>query len=474
MSPDTTASTSGRIAQFVSALVHTEMPAEVAQAARDRLVDTIGVGIAGSGTETARNIEAGIRSLHETGSATAWGTGVRLPAGSAALVNAAATHAEDFDDTHTAGVVHGSACAVPAAWAAGEVSDASVDDVIRGIVAGWEVGARLGIASGGAFHRRGLHTTSVVGVFAAAAAAAAVWQLSDRATSAAFGLAGSAAAGMNVYLLDGTSGKLLNPGFAAQAGLQAAALARSGVSGPAYVLDGQMGLYGALGDGVPDLDSALDDLGWKWEIVRVSVKPYPACHFSHAAIDVARQLRHGGLHAERVQSIRCWLPEPTFDLLCRPWEDKLAPRSPYAVKFSIPWLIALALVDGDITRSTFAPSVLERTDVRTLAEKVSVQEWARSPYPESFPGALDVQTVTGEHLSAERLVNRGHPSEPLSPDEIRAKFRDCVADRYVPEEADQLRAALTDPNRPIRHIDRMFTAVGGSSLSTPEPSLEAK
>lgn len=472
MSPDTTTLASGRIARFVSTLERTRMPVEVITGARDCLVDTIGVGISGADTDTVRRVEAGIRSLHEAGSATVWGSAARVPAGSAALVNAAATHAEDFDDTHTAGVVHGSACAVPAAWAAAEVADAAVDDVIRGTVAGWEVGARLGIASSGAFHRRGLHTTSVVGVFVAAAAAAAVLKLSEEQTIAALGLAGSAASGMNVYLLDGTAGKLLNPGFAAQAGLQAAALARSGVPGPAHVFDGRMGLYDALGEGVPDLGAAFDDLGQDWEIVHVSVKPYPACHFSHAAIDVAQQLRLEGLDTDRVASIKCRLPEPTFDLLCRPWEDKLNPRCPYAVKFSIPWLIALALTDGDITRSTFDPAVLERHHVRALAEKVTVEEWAGSPYPKTFPGALEVRTVAGDTLSGERLINRGHPSDPLSTDEIHAKFRDCLVDRYTPGAIAQLHIALTDAGRPIRDIDRMFATASGSTASTPAPTLE--
>lgn len=472
MSPDTTTLTSGRIARFVSGLCENGWPSEVTAAAGDRLVDTVGVGIAGASTETVRNIEAGVRSLQGTGPATVWGTGVQLPAGSAALVNAAATHAEDFDDTHTAGVMHGSACAVPAAWAAAEVVDGDIGDVLRGIVAGWEVGARLGIASSGAFHRRGLHPTSVAGVFVAAAAAAAVWRLDEGRTIAALGLAGSAAAGMNVYLLDGTSGKLLNPGFAAQAGLQAAALGRSGVSGPAYVFDGRMGLYDALGEGVPDLGETFRDIGERWEILRVSVKPYPACHFSHATIDLARDLRRNGLDAGQVESITCRLPEPTFDLLCRPWADKLDPRVPYAVKFSIPWLIALALIDGDVTRRSFEPAVLERRDVRLLAERVSVEEWEGSPYPETFPGALEVRKVSGEVLSVERLVNLGHPSDPLSCEAVQAKFRDCIADRHSTAQIDQLQAALSDTSRPIHDIDRMFNAAGGSALTTPAPTLE--
>jgi len=262
---------------------------------------------------------------------------------------------------------------------------------------------------------------------------------------------------LNVYLQDGTQGKLLNPAFAAQAGVQAAALAAAGVSGPEYVFEGRLGLYHSLGEGPGSVESVMATLGTKWEIEQVSVKPYPVCHFSHATIDAICQLRAEGLRAADVREIRCRLPEATWDLLCRPWESKLEPDSIYAIRFSIPWLIGLALLDGDITRQTFTQGVLHREDVREVARKVTVEEWSDSPYPVTFPGSVTVVLSDGRSLEATRLVNRGHPSEPLGVAELRTKFTACVAGVIGAGRAADAFAKLATGSEPVRPLARTLS-----------------
>jgi 2-methylcitrate dehydratase PrpD len=443
---------SDHFADFVHSLSDRAIPATVSAAVTDRITDTVAVGIAGSSTAVVRDIaEMAERTSASATGATVWGTSYHCAPATAALVNAAAVHAEDFDDTHTAAVVHGSTCIVPAALAAAETRNLTMSDVQRGVLAGWEVAARLGLASAGAFHRSGLHTTSVVGVFGAAAAVAAVWQQPAPVIASALGLAGSATSGLNVYLEDGTPGKLLNPAFAAQAGFQAASLAQAGVTGPGWVFEGRHGLYAALGEGVPNFESTLATLGSRWEVEQVSTKPYSACHFSHATIDAAIGLRNRGVRIEEIEQIICYLPEPTWDLLCRPWEKKLDPASVYAVRFSIPWLVALGLIDGDITRSTFDIGLLARTEVRQLATKVEVRHWDDSPYPASFPGRVTVVTETGS-ISEERLVNRGHPQLPLTRSELGSKFTSCVTPLLDTDSATALFDALHDPYTPAKSL----------------------
>lgn len=441
-----------RFADFVHGLSDRVLPESVHEAITNRIIDTVAVGIAGSETSVVqRIISATATTSTSDDGATVWGTNLRLAPAAAALVNAAAAHAEDYDDTHAAGVVHGSACVVPAALAAAETRGLSMKDVHRGVLAGWEVAARLGIASSGAFHRRGLHTTSVAGVFGAAAAVSAVWRLSKSETAAALGLAGSAAGGLNVYLQDGTPGKLLNPAFAAQAGFQSAALAEADVAGPGYVFEGGHGLYDALGEGVPDLDAALHDLGHRWEIEQVSTKPYSACHFAHSTIDAAIDIKKHGVDLAEITRIQCDLPEPTWDLLCRPWEAKLAPSSVYSVRFSLPWLVSLALTDGEITRDTFGPHLLERNDIRALAAKVEARRWDDSPYPESFPGRVTV-TTHGSSVTKSRLINRGHPDAPLSSRELRDKFTSCVHSTLCPDSANHLLETLRDSSASVHSL----------------------
>lgn len=449
---------SRRVASFVDSLDDTIVTRQQ-NTVIERISDTVAVGVAGASSPPIKALASAQPAAHSAdgGTARIWRTGALTTAPAAALVNAAATHAEDFDDTHTAGVVHGSACVVPAAWAAAEARDLTMRDVYRGVLAGWEVAARLGIVSDGAFHRRGLHPTSVVGAFGAAAAVAAVWRLPAAATVSALGLAGSATSGLNAYLQDGTQGKLLNPGFAAQAGYQAASFAEAGVAGPAAVFEGRFGLYDALGEGSDEsVLAGFSDLGEVWQIEQVSTKPYPACHFAHATIDAALELRTNGVRVDDISHITCHLPGPTLDLLSRPWADKLDPPSAYAVRFSAPWLVAIALIDGNVGRDTFTHDLPRRNEVRRLAGRVEVVEWAGSSYPDTFPGWVDVRDGEGRVHTARREVNRGHPRQPLTAQEIRGKFRSCFPRRGDTQRPDALLRQLGDPTVGVRDLSRQF------------------
>ncbi|MQB00158.1 MAG: MmgE/PrpD family protein [Actinobacteria bacterium] len=411
-------------ANFVASLSSMVMPGEVLKAARLRIIDTVGVAVAGSALPALQALAVSL--ARDDGAGQLWGSGRTAVPAQAAMFNAAASHGEDFDDTHTGAVVHGSACVVPAAWAAAEERDLTIGDLLRGVIAGWEVAARVGMASGGGFHRRGLHTTSVAGAFGAAAAVCAVWDLDARQTRNALGISGSTAGGLNAYLEDGSQGKLMNPGFAAQGGYLAALAATAGLSGPGRVFEGRHGLFEALGDGPEGVLEEFDDLGGRWEIREVSTKPYPFCHFAHATVDAVLEIRGSGLDVQSIDEVKCRLPAPTFDLLCRPWDAKQSPSTPYSVRFSLPWLVALALVDGEITRASFASGLLSRHDVGRLAQQVSVEKWGHSPFPDTYPGSVLIKSSSGI-AEAEQLTNRGHPTAPLDGTTIRAKFVDCVA-----------------------------------------------
>lgn len=431
---------SRQIGEFVAGLRAGTLPEPVRNAAITRVVDTIGVALAGSlGDVPARMTRAALAwsSVMPDG-ATIWGDATRISPPTAALVNAASAHSEDFDDTHTAGVVHGSACVVPAAWAAAEYCDADAEMLLKAVVAGWEIAARIGLASKGELHRRGWHPTSVAGVFGAAAAAAVVLGLNETEVTHALGLAGSGAGGINAYLSNGSSGKLMNPALAAQNGLVTANMAREGVRGPDEVLEGRFGVFDAFTGSRPDLTCEFEDLGHRWEVLRVSTKPYPSCHFSHGVIDAILALRHEGLSAENVESLHCHIPPETFRLIAEPWPLKLRPNNTYGLRFSLPWLAAIALADGDVTRESFTEETLRRDDLSVLAQRVSAVKWHDSPYPYSFPGRVEARTKDGARLVMEMPTNRGHPDNPLSIDELRGKFLRCVQVRLPGDRAQRL------------------------------------
>jgi len=466
------------LAAFVANLRHADLPRAAVDAARCHLLDTVGVAIRGRAHENAASALAGIRALDgSAGSVAVWGSPVALSASWAALANGIAAHVLDYDDTHTDGIVHGSAIVAPAVMALGEARKASGEEVVAAFVAGWEVAARVGLASGGGFHRRGFHTTSVAGIFGAAAAAARLLRLDAGRTAHALGLAGSMASGINEYLSNGSSAKSVHAGWSAHAGLVAASLAAAGMTGPASVFEGRDGLlrtHGLAEDAKPELLAA--GLGQRWEVTRVSIKPYPCCHFAHAFIDCAGALVASGVAPRDIERIECVVPAIEQPLICDPIEDKRRPRTPYAAKFSLPFLLAARMVDGSIGHRTFAAPNLARAELLELAAKVTYRtaQPGEMPFPRTFPGLLEVTLADGRRIVQRLDVNRGHPDNPLAFDEIAAKFRENVSEALGEAGANEaIRLATALPRTSAADLARALVPASDSIPRSGSPSTPA-
>ena len=420
------------LARFSAGLRFADLPPQVVESARRHLLDTFGVAIRG---RAHGNASASLQALEGTdgaaGAIAVWGTERRLAAGYAAMANGIAAHALDFDDTHTDSIVHGSAIIAPVVMALGESRNASGEDLVCAFVAGWEVAARVGLASRGTFHKRGFHSTSIAGIFGAVTAAARLLGLDAERTAHAIGLAGSQASGINEYLSNSSSAKCVHTGWSAHAGIVSATLAQAGMTGPMSVFEGRDGILRAYG--LPEeCDAAALDagLGTRWEATRISIKPYPCCHFAHAFVDCVGALLAKGVAAADIRQLHCVVPEIELPLICEPFAEKLRPASPYAAKFSLPFLLASRIADGGIDHRTFEPAKLARKDLLELAARVTYRVAApgETPFPRTFPGWVEATLADGS-TRIERLdVNRGHPDNPLTLDEVAAKFRDNGAE----------------------------------------------
>lgn len=418
------------ISRFVAGLRFADLPAPVVAAAKRHLLDVIGVGLAGSRQEVARRMcDAAAAMPGSAGGARVWGRTTTLSASHAAMANGVSAHVQDFDDTHTGSITHGSAVLGPAVLALGEHLNASGADLIAAFVAGWEVVARVGAAANGSFHKRGFHTTSVAGIFGAAAAAGSLLRLSEAQLSHALGLAGSQVSGVSEYLSNGSSSKSFHAGWAAHAGIVAAYLAQSGMTGPMTVFEGRYGAYKTYGlPDESDLAALNADLGQRWESTRISIKPYPCCHFAHAFIDCAKALRAEGVRPQDIERLDCVVPEIELPLICEPYPRKLRPESPYEAKFSLPFLVAAALADGTIGHETFAPDNILRGDLLQLAERVTyrVAEPGETTFPKYFPGHIRGALRDGRQVEQRLDVNYGNPDNPLRDADVEGKFRGNV------------------------------------------------
>ncbi len=411
-------------AEFVLGLTIDAIPDDVIAAAREHVLDALGVGLAAASLAEGRALGESVARLGAGGTSTALGRAAPLPAAQAALLNGALIHSLEYDDTHMAAIVHGSAVLAPAALAVAEAEGASGRAMLAAYVAGWEVFARLGLAAPGAFQARGFQITAVGGPFVSALVSAALTGLSAGQTIAAQGIAGSQASGVFEYLAEGATVKSLHPGWAAHGGIVAAELARGGMTGPSSIFDGRFGFYRIFAgdeDAPARLRTSFGDLGRHWHLSEVALKAYPCCHYIHPFLECLAGLMADGLGAADIAAIRCRVPPEEAPIICDPWDRKQAPATGYDAKFSLPYCLAVLLVDGRLDVGTFATGPGQAA--LALAQRIEWSPLEGTGFPERFAARIEVDTVAGETLRAHIDDVRGGPARPLARTEIEAKFR---------------------------------------------------
>ena len=437
------------LAEFAVGWRSSALPAPVVAAVRRHLLDVLGVALASSTMPFAQMALQAASALSGTGDASVIGSATRLPPAWAALVNGALAHGIDYDDTHEEGVVHVSCSVVPAALGAAEASGASGERFLTALVLGMETAVRLGRAAPGRFHDRGFHPTGVCGAFAATLVAGVLGGLSAAQLAAALGLSGSMASGLMEFLTDGSWAKRIHSGWAAHGGLVAARLAAEGFVGPRAVLEGRFGFYRShLGDAGWDIDSVTRDLGRRWHMLEIALKPYPACHMTHAFIDCAdRVRRETGASAASVASVECFIHPREMPIVCEPRASKLVPQTDYDAKFSLPYTVACMLVRGHVDLDDFTPEAIRDAAVLDLARRVECVPDPAADYPHTFPGRMRTVLRDGRVLEHAEPFNRGSAERPLSDDDVGAKFRRNAARALPADQVERLAAAVAAVDR---------------------------
>lgn len=412
-----------RLAAWALSLDLDAVPAEVVHAAKLHVLDVLGCGLAAHGLDVAGEGRTAMAELGGEPEASVIGLGRSLPAPNAAFANAMLCHGLDFDDTHPDSVSHVSTVVVPAALAVAEARGATGREALTAIVAGNEIVTRVGMATPGAFHARGFHPTAICGIFGATTAAARLRELAPADAASALGIAGSMASGLFAYLDDATATKPIHPGWAAHGGLLAARLAELGAEGPPGVLEGRFGVFHAFVDRRVDLEPQLADLGERWETPRIAFKPYPACHFVHGSLGATASLVDG-LDPDEIEEVVVTVPEPGVALVLEPAAAKVAPRTDYEGKFSLQFSTAAMLVNGRVGLATYTPDALADPRVLELARRVRYETKEYASYPAAFPGGVRIRLRGGRTLEADMPHQLGGPQNPLTDEQVRAKFRE--------------------------------------------------
>ncbi|HEX3500272.1 MAG TPA: MmgE/PrpD family protein [Stellaceae bacterium] len=414
------ASVAETLAAAIAGLDAEHLPAALRAMADNLILDIFGLCLAGRGTDYVR---AALDGIDGDGGCTVIGHERRCDSAGAALINGTAAHGEDFDDTFEGGPVHAGAVIVPAVLAAAERFDLDGKTALLGIAVGVETTCRLSLVAPRLIHKAGFHPTSVFGTLGAAAAVGAALRLDSRQLVDAFGIAGSMASGIIEYLADGSWTKRLHPGWAAQAGLRAALLARQGFQGPRSVFEGTHGLFNGFAHTTAGNYAKLTGgFGQEWVAETLAFKPYACGTMTHPYIDCAIRLAARGIKAEAIDSIVCEVAEGTVHRLWEPLALKQAPPNPYAGKFSGPFCIAVGFITGDAGLAAFTDAMVANPRIRALAAKVRFVVDPDNPYPDNYTGHLRATLRDGSVVEERQPHLRGGAHEKLSPSAIEAKF----------------------------------------------------
>lgn len=456
-------SISQRLAAFAADTPDDAIPAGVRTRAVHHMLDAVGIALASTRYDFAHRTLTALRALSGPGDVPVIGMPARLTPRDAATVNGLLCHGLDYDDTHIAGIIHPTASVLPAVLSAAAMTGAGGRAAVSAYVLGVEVAARLGAVARGGFHQVGFHPTGMIGVFACTLAAGRLMGLTVGQLAHAQGIALSMASGSMEFLEDGAWNKRLHPGWAAAAGITAAALAREGFVGATRPYEGRFGLFHAyLGteQARAELPLATAALGETWELLNTAIKPFPACHFTHACVDTALALRRDGLDPARIEAIQALVPEQVIKTVCEPEANKKRPANAYDAQFSVPYLVAAALVRGRLGLAELEGDALGDPAILGLAARVSYRVDPDSAFPRAYSGELLVTLDDGRTLRHREHINRGAADRPLSDGDIVGKYRANAGMTVGTAAAGRIEAALLG-------LDDAASAMGTLAVLSP-------
>lgn len=433
------------LAEFAGGLSYDALPVEVRERVKALALDLVGIALRArnEAESTPAMVAAAGRLGLAGGTCTVIGDAAGYAPPGAAMLNGTLAHSLDFDDTHASGSLHPSAPIVPAAFAAAEMTGADGKATIAAIVAGYEVQIRLSLALDPAAHYdRGFHPTATCGAFGAAAAAGRLLGLDPEGHANAFGIVLSMAAGSMQFLANGAWTKRSHVGHAAMCGLIAATLAREGYQGASDAIEGKWGFLHAYAPAA-DAAKAVDGLGRRWETMKIAVKPYPSCRYSHAPLDGILALsRQHGIQAEEVEEVAVGLSEPGWKITGDPETAKQSPKSVVDGQFSMAFCAAVALRSGGLGWDDYARHL---GDPATLAlckrVRTRVDPKAQADFPAEMSGSVRIKTARGAFETYVR-VPKGEPANFLSAAELRAKFDGLAGPYLSARRRDELAGAL--------------------------------
>lgn len=444
---------SEKLADFICSTHYDNLPQNALHMSKLAFLDWLGSAAAGGREIPAQRVLAVIREQGGSSGATVLATQEKTSCLNAALGNGVASHIVELDDVHRAAIIHAGAAVIPAALAVAEMTGSSGRQLLEAIVVGYEAAIRIGEAVTPA-HYYYWHTTGTCGTFGAAAAAGKLLDLSREQLIWALGNAGTQAAGLWEFLSDGAMSKHLHPGKAAQNGVLAALLARENFTGATRILEGERGFCRAAASSF-DLVKITDGLGQPpYKVEENSFKIHASCRHTHPAVDLILELANQyNIKPTDVASITVHTYRTALDITANH-----QPASVYSAKFSLPFCVALALKNGHCGLADFTPSTLADQQIRELMTRVTLvqDDELNALHPARWPAVVEITTRLGNVYQRRTDFPRGDPENPVTTDELVAKFRNLALGPWGEQPVQSLEKAVLELEN-VKNVALLFT-----------------
>jgi 2-methylcitrate dehydratase PrpD len=423
----------GLLATWVAGLTLEDISHDVVDRAKHLLLDGLGCGLIGAQLPWSRVATRAVLDLENDGDTVVIGTGISTSGPAAAVLNGTFIQGFELDDFHPIAPVHSCSLVIPSllSTVAASSHPTSGADFLLAAIIGFEVGPRVGYTLHGAqMLDRGWHSGPVFGTHSAAMASGKLRGLTPAQLEDALGLAGTQSGGLMAAQYEAMS-KRMHHGFAARNGFYAAGLAAAGYTGIKRVFEREYGGFlSVFGEGhQPDASLLTDQLGERWETSTIMVKSYAVMGGLHGAVDAARQLRQS-IAAEDISKIDITVGETVYK---HGWWAPERPLTAIGAQMNIGYATAATLLDGNALPEQFTPARLDSDDIWSLLDKTTVhldESLNDAPLTERFRTDLAVTTHSGEVHHARIVAPHGAPWDPVTNDELIAKFH-ALTDRVM-------------------------------------------
>lgn len=421
------------LANRVANIKFEDLPQETIQMTKQYILDYLGVSIRGW---TQKNMDIMSKTLGNSadGTKAIMLNGEKGASNSvlySAMLNAAASHSQDFDDLHNPSIIHMACVTVPSALAVAEDEELSGKDILAALVAGYEAGARIGESVNPEAYYF-WHTTSTCGVFSSAVTVANLKKFNTDQMVQCLGTAGTQAAGLWEFVIDGAMSKTLHVGKANFAGILSAKLTANGFTAAEKILDGDKGFCRAMLAN-PHWEKLTEDIkGFK--IDNNSYKPFSCCKYTHPSSYAAQLLRNEhNIKLEDVEKVTI-----RSNRIVKQLVDNSHPKNPYGAKFSIQYCVSTMIKDGKLGIDQFVDENLHNDEIQRVMQNVEVivdpqldKEYTEKP--DRWAVELTITCKDGKTYAKFVEYPKGDPPNPMTWDETVEKFMDLSVPVYGEE-----------------------------------------